>query len=43
MHNRKKKNTAYYSVKGILSSDLDKAPHIIVPVVPDYTPEQASV
>ncbi|TNN51784.1 hypothetical protein EYF80_038012 [Liparis tanakae] len=39
MHNRKK--TAYYSVKGILSRDLDKASHIIVPAEPDCNPEPA--
>lgn len=40
---QQKKNTAYYSVKGILSRDLDKAPHIIVPVVSECNPVQASV
>lgn len=38
-----KKTTAYYSLKGILSRDLDKASHIIVPPVSDCNPERVSV
>ncbi len=40
---QQKKNTAYYSAKGILSRDLDKASHIIMPVVSDCNPLQVSV
>lgn len=41
MHDRRK--SAYYSCKGILSRELDKASHIILPVVSDCSPQQVFV